>query len=273
MAAAVLLALAFTLLGIQNASAAAGSILTSVEEVDSKTRLTCTLNQRPTEIAGHRWIKDGKVVKEDTLAELSTQYEVDMKDRSGNYSCIFLPESVGKADITVSGRPRIKVVKKSAHADEGETITLACKSESYAPIIEWTWYKKVDSGNQLITNGSQNKYFVNSSETQSELTIKNLEVGSDRGTYVCNGTNSEGSDEATFTVRVHSRLAALWPFLGIVAEVLVLLTIIFMCEKRQKPSEELDAGVLQDDELGSAPLKSSGQVDSKDKNVRQRTAT
>jgi basigin len=46
-----------------------------VEEVDSKTRLTCTLNQRPTEIAGHRWIKDGKVVKEDTLAELSTQYE------------------------------------------------------------------------------------------------------------------------------------------------------------------------------------------------------
>jgi basigin len=41
-------------------------------------------------------------------------------------------------------------------------------------------------------------------------------------------------------VRVHSRLAALWPFLGIVAEVLVLLTIIFMCEKRQKPSEELD---------------------------------
>ena len=41
-------------------------------------------------------------------------------------------------------------------------------------------------------------------------------------------------------MRVRNRFAALWPFLGIVAEVLVLVTIIFIYEKRRKPDEVLD---------------------------------
>lgn len=49
-----------------------------------------------------------------------------------------------------------------------------------------------------------------------------------------------GPGSATVNLRVRSRLAALWPFLGIVAEVLVLVTIIFIYEKRRKPDEVLD---------------------------------
>lgn len=72
------------------------------------------------------------------------------------------------------------------------------------------------------------------------------------------------------TLRVRSRLAALWPFLGIVAEVLVLVTVIFIYEKRRKPDE-----VLDDEDAGAAPLKSSGHHvnDDKGKNVRQRNAS
>ena len=79
-----------------------------------------------------------------------------------------------------------------------------------------------------------------SSETKTELHISNLDLETDPGKYVCNGTNSEGTSQAVIVLRVRNRFAALWPFLGIVAEVLVLVTVIFIYEKRRKPDEVLD---------------------------------
>lgn len=83
-------------------------------------------------------------------------------------------------------------------------------------------------------------------------------MASDPGTYACNGTNTEGTGHATITLRVRSHLAALWPFLGIVAEVLVLVTIIFIYEKRRKPDEPLDgegrgAGAVRVAGVGRTP--------------------
>ena len=79
-----------------------------------------------------------------------------------------------------------------------------------------------------------------SSETKTELHILSLDLETDPGRYACNGTNSEGTSQAVVTLRVRNRFAALWPFLGIVAEVLVLVTVIFIYEKRRKPDEVLD---------------------------------
>lgn len=87
-----------------------------------------------------------------------------------------------------------------------------------------------------------------SSEIKTELHIQNLDLEADPGKYACNGTNTHGTDQAIITLRVRNRLAALWPFLGIVAEVLVLVTIIFIYEKRRKPEEVLDG------ELAPCPL-------------------
>lgn len=169
--------------------------------------------------------------------------------------------------VTPVGLPNIKAVKKSEHATERESVVLGCKSDSFPPVSDWVWYKMESSGDQVISNSSQNKFFVVSSETKTELHILSLDLETDPGRYACNGTNSEGTSQAVVTLRVRNRFAALWPFLGIVAEVLVLVTVIFIYEKRRKPDE-----VLDDEDTGSAPLKSSGHINDKGKNVRQRNA-
>ncbi|XP_025222461.1 basigin isoform X3 [Theropithecus gelada] len=326
MAAKLFVLLGLALLGAHGASGAAGTVSTSVENIGSKTLLTCSLNDSSTEVTGHRWLKGGAVLKEDTLPGQKTDFEVDSDDLSGEYSCVFLPEPTGRADIQLdgescsqgcqapptiggsgwpqapgtsrspallpggaqpsrcrepcgsrllslsallSGAPRVKAVKSSEHVSEGETAVLACKSESLPPITNWVWYKITDSGDQVIVNGSQGRFFVSSSQSRSELRIENLNMEADPGKYACNGTSSEGTDQAVVTLRVRSHLAALWPFLGIVAEVLVLVTIIFIYEKRRKPED-----VLDDDDAGSAPLKSTGQhLNDKGKKVRQRNSS
>ncbi|KAM9243632.1 basigin [Dugong dugon] len=268
MAAALLVVLAAALLGVEGFSGAEGGVSTSVDDFGPKTRLSCTLNSSTTAIEGHRWMRGDKVLKEDTLPDLTTEFEVDSDDKAGKYHCIFLPEVTGRASIKVQGLPRVIAVKKSEHANEGENIVLKCKSDSFPPVTNWVWFKKTNAEEQVIMNGSQSRFLVSSSETWSELHITNLDMSTDPGTYVCNGTNTEGTSYATVTLRVRSRLAALWPFLGIVAEVLVLVTIIFIYEKRWKPEE-----VLDDEDMGSTPLKSSAHhVNDKDKHIRQRNA-
>lgn len=51
------------------------NISTSVVDVGSKTRLTCTLDSSDTAILGHRWMKGDRVLQEDSKPDLTTQYE------------------------------------------------------------------------------------------------------------------------------------------------------------------------------------------------------
>ena len=76
----------------------------------------------------------------------------------------------------------------------------------------------------------------------SKLTIDHVLL-SDKGTYYCNGTNSvminAGVDPASSDglVRIKGKLAALWPFLGICAEVFILCAIILIYEKRRNKTD------------------------------------
>ncbi|KAF6092511.1 basigin (Ok blood group) [Phyllostomus discolor] len=266
MATMLVVVLGLALLGAKSGSRAESQILTSIDFDGSKTRLTCIFNGSDTEILGHRWMKGDVLLKEDELRSRTTQYEVDTDESSGQYFCIFLPD-LGRSSVGVKGPPKIKARKKSEHATEKEVAVLTCESESFPPVTKWVWYKITEAGDQVLTNNSQNKFVV-SSDTTTELHLQNLDLEADPGQYVCNGTNTEGTGQAIITLRVRNQLAALWPFLGIVAEVLVLVTIIFIYEKRRKSDD-----ILDDEDTGSAPLKSSGHhVNDKGKKVRQRNA-
>jgi len=85
----------------------------------------------------------------------------------------------------------------------------------------------------------------------SSLTIKNVQL-EDRQIYVCqavlkdtetlikNCTASKECDQVETLMRVKNPLAALWPFVGIVIEVVLLCVIIFFCEKKKSVEEKED---------------------------------
>ena len=90
--------------------------------------------------------------------------------------------------------------------------------------------------------------------TDGELKIDEVNMG-DRGEYICIGESEDGQRfNMTSAVRIKGtrkhpvarylktfvvldKYAALWPFLGICAEVFVLCAIIFIYEKKRNKTE------------------------------------
>uniref|UniRef100_A0A8C0IIF6 Basigin n=1 Tax=Bubo bubo TaxID=30461 RepID=A0A8C0IIF6_BUBBB len=165
--------------------------------------------------------------------------EGKLEEHSGIYECVYKtsPDITGQVNVSVP--PQVMAYKKSEHGNEGDTGVLTCKNPSFPPVSFWAWYRNGQEVSAPIINGS-GRYIIKSSGNKTELRILKLNIEEDTGDYHCNATNSYGSGSAVVNLRVRSRLAALWPFLGIVAEVLVLVTIIFIYEKRRKPDEVLD---------------------------------
>nr|XP_056701408.1 basigin [Euleptes europaea] len=229
--------------------------------------ISCNISGAPTAIKGHYWMKGDSKIQSDDTSENSTSYMIEKVDHdsSGEYYCFFETSPLAKGIVFVKVEPHVVPYKKSEHGNEGDTGVLTCKSASYPPVTHWSWFKVVD-GLQPIVNGSEERFFIKSEGNKTELRILRMDMEKDPGKYMCNATNEVGYGSAVMELRVRSRLAALWPFLGIVAEVLVLVTIIFIYEKRRKPDE-----IPEDDDGGSAPLKSNA-TNHKDKNVRQRNA-
>nr|XP_008122489.1 PREDICTED: basigin [Anolis carolinensis] len=251
-------------------ASAAGAHISATPEVTggSDVLIFCNISEPPSPVKGRYWMKEGMKLDSNGTASDSTSYMIPKVDHetSGEYHCIFETEPISRSTVYVKVKPNIVAYKKSEHANEGDTAVLTCKLHSYPPVTLWTWFKMDDGTPKPIVNGSEERFFIKSMDNRTDLRIVSLDIERDPGEYRCNGTNELGEDGAVVSLRVRSRLAALWPFLGIVAEVLILVTIIFIYEKRRKPNE-----VPDDDDGGSAPLKSNA-TNHKDKNVRQRNA-
>lgn len=183
-----------------------------------------------------RWLKNDQslednskyIIENDGFASTLTVEGTEVID-AGNYTCKFNNQE--EATLRVFMYPTLDHTEKSKNQVQGDSLTLLCKARGYpTPTVKWF---KDDL--QLETDGRM-KLLESDGIEDAKLVIEDLQY-EDKGKYVCKATSLTVTRSLEISVRVKDKYAALWPFLGICAEVAILCTIIFIYEKRRTKPE------------------------------------
>ncbi|XP_074056921.1 embigin [Macrotis lagotis] len=177
---------------------------------------------------------------------------VTSKMHMASYSCIFegIKDRKGTFHFKV---PEIYAKEKPLVNYERDTVVLTCKIKTYVP-LEWIWYASNESEKIPLDITKKSKYeILPSNHNETKLQIKNLQ-STESGPYWCQAVFLLGESEAKQNLRVLSYLVPLKPFLVVTAEVVILLTGIFLFEiytKRKQISSENGKDFEQAEQLRS----------------------
>lgn len=199
----------------------------------------------------------------------------------GSYSCKYKTEF--SAEFNLAPFFRLNHLETSTNVVAGDDLLIHCKVKDSNTEdnpgqkgLIFTWSRKPEGsdpdkveGEPAVSDGDglepHIKQIRTNEETKHESFLKIEDANyKDRAYYECRVTN-EGGQEATIRtlVRVKDKYAALYPFIGIVAEVVVLVLVIFICERRKTNNDDVD-----DDEDDSNGAVGGGARNNS--NVRQR---
>jgi len=171
----------------------------------------------------------------------------DKPSNGGRPACAFGPIQLKPSPQGIeTDRPNEKV--ESAHGsvrrNEDESIQLKCI---------------IDPADVTSRNGPQWQFSKDDksfTDLPAGVNVRNGEIVIDqvkkaqRGYYRC----TLNDVEFTVLLRVKDRLAALWPFIGIVGVVLVLVIVILIFEKRQKSNKKTTAKDDDEQDQANDPL-------------------
>uniref|UniRef100_A0A224XPS2 Putative neural cell adhesion molecule l1 n=1 Tax=Panstrongylus lignarius TaxID=156445 RepID=A0A224XPS2_9HEMI len=189
-------------------------------------------------------------IKEDDLIIKGINEDI-LKDQ---FSCNLVSkdskEIISSAQFQLLGKPTVKIVSQGTFIQDHK-ILLECQTQGYPkPHIEWR-YKDTTfarSFGRFKLKDNMEKGLLN-----YYLQVDEAEM-SDRGEYACRAFNDyTNSTEAVIFVRIKDKYAALWPFIGICAEVIVLCAIIFVYERKRNKSELDESDTDQSPEQKNTP--------------------
>ncbi|XP_052897743.1 uncharacterized protein LOC128304580 [Anopheles moucheti] len=221
------------------------------------------------------WAKDGKNVSE--VESLKDRFKLLPAERkliisraletdAGQYTC-----SVPQLGVSKNFNVVANVVVKFESTEigktnivEGERLTLHCIAFGTDPKISW----KV--GNNTY-NASSDHIVLEADERgveNAKLIIDSIRL-TDYADYTCEARNN-ASDftgkpaQVMITVRVRGKYAALYVFLGIIVEVVLLCAIILICEKRRNKTE------IEESDTDQSPDQNKNGYHGNESELRQR---
>ena len=218
--------------------------------------LNCTLKHTPEGIE-YQWRKNGTAVEE--LSDLKGRYTVEKsgafqltgrsnEDDFGNYTC-GVRGSGDALGWRVHAHPHVKL-PADVNVVEGQKLKLQCRvyGKPY-PAVTWRFRNASDANATDVRDALGERARVARSEQGvegGELVLEAVQRA-DAGEYSC---AAEDASDST-TLRVKDMYAALWPFLGICAEVFVLCAIILVYEKRRTKPDHDDSDTENHDQKKS----------------------
>jgi len=172
------------------------------------------------------------------------------------YTCI---DDFIKLNATVYAivRPHVKGFGRASKTiAQGDTFEATCLAwGNPCPQLSWFHGGKRIEENERITIVARNE----SKWSNASLSIKLIQA-TDSGVFTCVAENGVDSRNTTITLRIASRLAALWPFLGIVIEVAILCVIIIFYEKRKAKQLAEEAKKEAETQLLTNPTQTKSDV-------------
>ncbi|XP_051552010.1 embigin [Myxocyprinus asiaticus] len=233
--------------------------------------LLCNLTDTPNNppfITGY-WTKDGQEIEnsEETVYRNNEQYvlkknfSIQARDL-GNYSCIFREN---EAQVTfILDVPAMKDKRdKPVVSYIGDSVVLECKLKHLPKT--WNWYKTNYTGKELINvTASPLNYKIVTNGNETKLTVLNL-TEEDSGKYICSAEFDIKPSESYVELKVLSYMEPLKPFLAIAAEVIILVTLILLCErcnKRQHNSSALTENEAYSEQTSKLTHDESNGVES-----------
>ncbi|XP_040077632.1 hemicentin-2 [Ixodes scapularis] len=207
-----------------------------VKPYDDTLELSCSPAANESS-ADFDWDKDGArlnasqgVTVSDDTTSLTIRHPTQAN--AGNYSC----KKRGTTETaTIEVRYKVTcVIDRELSSPEpsywmaDEGARLVAKTTG-VPTPQVSWLK---DGKLLREDGKRILFEDVHNTTRGGLIIRQV-VDGDRGVYTCIASNGPDTDKEDVMVRVRSRYAPLVPFVGIVIQVVVLLTIIYVTETRR----------------------------------------
>jgi len=193
-----------------------------------------------------KWYRNGNEITtdDDKYIVFEGNYSLKINNAGeadfGPYVCeVYLGSGNQNATVFLNSVAHIHKFQKSKNIIEGDPLQLECRAYGF-PIPNVTWYK--DDMPLIEVEGTADRLtFKDYTNEDTDVTVSNATFrlthlkDTDRADYKCVATNGLwGQDaEEVILVRVKGKFAALWPFLGICAEVAILCAIIFFYERRR----------------------------------------